>query len=214
MISVETPFEGAEIPAGHVALACVGGSPRFVVPAGALRMHSEFASNLLADEGDAAVEVPLDASFATPDVVALLATWLVHRASSAPTPLRFPVPIVHDPAVLFDEWDGRFLGEVVCGPRFATDRIPMLYRLSRLATFLQVKPLVQITATLLAHFITVGVRTSGNPTGVVREWFGLEGEFTQHELNDMMVWMAQACHGMKLKRRDPTNLDPPASHDS
>jgi hypothetical protein len=189
-----------------LVLQCADGTTRYGVDLPTMRAHSEFCAELIPEDSDDRC-LALEQDFADSASVALLATWVDHYRSEPLPPVPVPVPIVHDPSVLYNEWDQQFLGRLICsgrsGEAFSTAGVPQLYRLGRLACFLNVKPLMRLTLSLLAHFITVGVRETGDPTNMIRRWFGLDGDYTTAENEDMMNWMAGVCQGIKLAKRNP-----------
>jgi hypothetical protein len=180
---------------------------KVALPFARTREISEFIGGLVPEDGSERV-IPVDQPFADKETLTLLATWMAHYESAPLPTLHMPVPIVAEPRILFNDWDAEFLGTVVCGGDFSTAGVPRLYRLGRLACFLAIKPLMRLVLTLIAHFITVGTRESGKPTEMVRGWFGKTGDYEKEEAEGMISWMADACRGMRLSKRDPAAMQP------
>ncbi len=198
--------EGTEPSPGTVALVCCDKETRFLIHRATFVSVSTFAEAILA--GDESENVmPLDSDRAPAESVQLLATWLRHHETVPPSKMIIPMPRRLKLDDLFDDpWDVEFLRSVV-GPEEDMKKCKPLYGLALLSVYLQVTPLTEMLATFFAFKIRRGVRETGEPTKMVRQWFGKTGDYTMDEIKEMTEWVREACDGMEIPKRAMADVD-------
>ena len=100
-----------------------------------------------------------------------------------------------------DPWDLHFIRQHFVGEEEDMTRCRKLYSLALLSVYLQVQPLTEMIATFFAFKIRRGVRETGEPTKMVRRWFGKDGDYTLEEVKEMTDWVRHACEGMEIPKR-------------
>jgi hypothetical protein len=204
--------EGAVCPPGRAVLVAAAGE-RFTTDAAALRDLSELAAQLLADADEEDCELPLAPEFATAPIVRLLAAWVDHHGAAPPSAIDMPVRRVERLGqLLADEWDVAFVErDVLEGRGMAASA--RLYALARLAVYVSAPALSRLCVAVFAHEIRRGARGDGQPTVMVRGWFGKDGDYGDAEKADNMAFLQDACRDMVLAQSatagQPAGAPPP-----
>ena len=228
-IVVATPL-AAEATFDHdkfVALVTTTGN-KFIVDRGMLITVSNLARGLL-ENASADEAIPLDNAHCTDKSVAHFATWLNHHAdpTSILTRATYPLP-TGDLNVIFPSWDLQFIHEhLVPGGNMKNHK--ELYMLAGLSVYLGVTTLQEMCCAYFGWHIrdiTEKAKEDGAPssTAVVRSWFGLEGDYTEQEMKDLIEkfrWCREVdynqlekdcddAHERIIKKRSEANSAPPA----
>lgn len=206
-IALERPLADSEaVPAGYVVLVACDQTTRVAVNFGALKKYSPFAESVFSafgeGEGGEAPVLPLDTERAPPEQLVFFATWIKHHETVPPSRIEVPMPrrLVVD-ELFTDPWDLAFIRQHFVGPEDDMTRCKPLYGLALFSVYLQVQPLTEMIATFFAFKIRRGVRETGEPTKMVRRWFGKEGDYTLEEIKTMTDWVRDACKDMELPKR-------------
>lgn len=186
---------------------------RFAVDRQTLLKFSATIRDLLADDSSEEVgddslstsgpEIPLATDRAPSQCVQLLATWFEHHQSTPPSVSHVPLPARHHIEELYsDPWDLQFIQQHVSST-IDNDLVPSnpqrCYALALLSVFLSVDPLTEMLVTWLSFYLRKGVRETCEPTKIIRQWFGKDGEYNAEELEAMTSWTQATCRNMKLR---------------
>lgn len=208
IMTLALPYDGV-LPPDSVLLVANDRSSKFVVPRGFFVKVSKFAEDILGEGDVDEPEVPLMTPAATAPIVALLATWLVHHATSESLPplratVSLPPNVASFDGFFADPWDHGFV-KLLLLPGFDMRGVRQVVQLSFLASFLQIPALGQLCADVVAIGIRKAVRTgtaSFDPLVQAAQWTQ-RSPFSESEVQNMMTFMSEACTGTALK---PTSL--------
>lgn len=201
-IVLEKPLlEGAPIPDGCVALLACDNVTRVAVNLDAFKRLSPFAESVFSSDEEER-EMPLCTQRAPAQQLCYFATWLRHHETVPPSTIVVPMPRRLTVEELFsDPWDLAFIRQIFVGPNDDMTRCADLYGLALFSVYLQVQSLTEMISTFFAFKIRRGVRETGEPTKMVRRWFGKEGDYSLEEIQSMTDWVREACKDMELPTR-------------
>jgi hypothetical protein len=193
----EAPTVGAD---GQppVLLSVVRSGTRFAAPRSSLLRFSRVAASILDGAADDE-ELPLDNPHCTDDSLAHYVTWLtVHVTCDEVT--RVPVPLPDaSKASIFGAADLAFI-ETYLVPSGDMKRASALFNFMGLSVFLGSQISLELATGYLAFKVREASETLGagvTPTAAVRQWFGLDGDFSATEMKtlaDKYRWCKNIDH--------------------
>jgi hypothetical protein len=181
-----------------VTLQVNGSSRGSIVDRAALLRFSTLARNLLDDDIHC---LPLQDTHYEESTVAVLALWLEHHQDPTVRQTRVTFPLSGGAlADVFEPWDLAFIEKHLVPGGVMTNHAA-LYHLIGLATYLDIRILHETCCAYFAWQVECATRdwqwrvrppnattltNAPTPTAVVRSWFGLEGDYSAAEADELM----------------------------